>query len=458
MRAALRDPDTTAATAGLAAAADDFADAAALDEGRDDAVVYGAACRAVVAFAASDREQLAAAATTIADAAARRDAWHFNAHVPAWRRRRLNAEFEWAALAADLRIAADDLDTPAWLDATAAVGRVARVYAADRTVLPGAGLARIIRPQIENSIAASAALAYQLAAAVAADRAQSQPRLPAAADALAAAIHSRRGAAGTSTADDDAEDDPPGADARLDRCAPRLRLLPPAVRRDLAAALTDDALAELDPLLAASTAPPIGDHPALGAVRDQMLEVVAADSRIAGSARAAVAQLLDTTLAFLLDRYNRGSRDSRSDYLRLLGKREEPPHENELQADFYVWLASGPYAGRASCEQSGIATGRVDVVVRLDRVALVTEIKRELDHPPTRSALSGYVPQAAAYSGANVPFSQLLVLDLTPHLHGVPPLADLVWMAMHFARPGASGQHVATGVVVGNRPTPSELR
>jgi hypothetical protein len=82
------------------------------------------------------------------------------------------------------------------------------------------------------------------------------------------------------------------------------------------------------------------------------------------------------------------------------------------------------FAGRTQCEVSHIAAGRVDVIVRLGELKLVTEVKRELTDPG-RDSLGQYVPQSAAYSGANVPFSQLLVLDLSDHPDGVPRLPTL---------------------------------
>jgi hypothetical protein len=141
-----------------------------------------------------------------------------------------------------------------------------------------------------------------------------------------------------------------------------------------------------------------------------------------------------------------------------LSKDEARPLEEALQWEFYAWIAmSAQFAGRVQCEMSSVATGRVDVITRIGSIALSTEVKRELENA-SESALQKYVQQTATYSGSNVPFSQLLVLDLTDHASGVPPLGDLVWVIDHTAAPDASPQHVVGAVVPGNRPTPSDLR
>src|SRR3546814_6027156 len=66
---------------------------------------------------------------------------------------------------------------------------------------------------------------------------------------------------------------------------------------------------------------------------------------------------------------------------------------------------------------------------RTDTLFPYTTLFRSVD--ASRLRLEGYIPQAAAYSGSNVPFGQLLVLDLTPHMSGIPSLADLAWVVSH---------------------------
>ena len=109
-------------------------------------------------------------------------------------------------------------------------------------------------------------------------------------------------------------------------------------------------------------------------------------------------------------------------------------------------------------EVSDVATGRVDVIVRIGEIKLTTEVKRELDDASRPSLERQYAAQASAYSGANVPFGQLLVLDLTDHSSGVPSLPDLAWVVEHLSKPDASPRHLVAALVVGNRPVPSNLK
>jgi hypothetical protein len=167
---------------------------------------------------------------------------------------------------------------------------------------------------------------------------------------------------------------------------------------------------------------------------------------------------LEHTLRFALHRYDTSdSIEGGASIYRLLADGDQRPVEKELQREFYLWLANSPeFAGRVNVEVSDVSHGRVDVIVRINEITIVTEVKRELQDA-SRPSIDRFVPQAAQYSGSNVAFSQLLVLDLSDHSAGVPPLGDLIWTVEHRARPDASPQHVVACVVVGNRPTPSQL-
>ena len=457
LRTALRLPNAEAATAVLADAAVEFAEAEELDEARDDAAAYGTVCRAVAAFAAGDYDTLAAAAARLRLVLGRRDAWHLNSHLPAWRQPVRDAEADWLALVLALRDAIDRLRERSWLDTAAAIGQIARVYAAERTTAPARGLTATIRPAVENAVAANAVLADQLLRAVDSDRARDQPLLPAAADELAAAIR-RRGV--QQPGDDDAEEEERAyEEKRLASIAPRLERLGREVCHALEIALNDEQLAELDALLVSSEAVDVNADPLLSEMRSRILDALSANPRFRAGTRAAVVLLLNRTLTFLRDRYDRGGPllPNGTDIIRMLRDGDRVPVEADLQYEFYVWLAtSWPLAGRVTLEQPHVGTGRVDVITYALDVRLATEVKRELaDSSP--EALGGYVPQTAQYSGSSEPFSQLLVLDLTDHSNGARPLLDLAWVAEHRADSDASPQHVIVAVVVGNRPTPRQL-
>lgn len=463
LRTALRQEDPRAAASGLDEAEKKFALALSLDASRDDARAYAAVCGAVSAFARSDAVRFAAATDDLQSTMARRIAWHRNLHVPAWRRPLLDAEIEWLGLTLDLRAASERLTEESWLDAVAAVGQLGRAYSADRGTMPAPGLAAVVRPVIENSIADRAVLENQLTRVLEADRQRDTPLLPYGAHLLAGALRAHRGGdreQRSSDEDSDSEGDLAELNGRIDRLAPRLRLLGDEVARLVAQSADDAALLEAGAVVAASTASGILDHPVLRNKRDEVIQILSENPAFEGETCAVVIALVDHTLTFLLDRYDRGGPilPGQPDVLRKLASDEERPQEKELQYQFYVWVAtSSQFAGRAQCEMSPVATGRTDVIVRIADIRVVTEVKRELQDA-TKNSLQRYVPQSAAYSGSNVPFSQLLVLDLTDHTSGVAPLGDLIWAEAHNSEPDASVQHVVVAVVPGNRPTPSELK
>jgi hypothetical protein len=462
MRAALRETDPAAAGGGLLEAAGQFTEANALDDTRDDAAAYAAVCSAIGAFGAADATQLTDAVEHLETVMARRTAWTRNMNQPAWRRPKLEAEVEWLGIVLDLRRAAARLTEPSWLEATAAVGQLARAYTAERSTTPAAGLTAIVRPAIENPVAANAVLVDQLTRTVEADRQREEPTLPPAAELLLNAVRERRSPGGARNRDHSEGTDAEGdevLDARIDRFVPQLRDLGDDIARVVVGRLDDGQLVELGGVLAVMFASGVAEHPALGPLRASIVEELSTHPEFFGETRAAVLALLDRTLTFLQDRYERGGPflPGRPHILRPLAKGDPRPKEQDLQWEFYFWLAnSDTFAGRVQCEAAHTATGRVDVIVRIKERKLVTEVKRELADS-TPESLDQYVPQSAEYSGGNVSFSQLLVLDLTDHSNGAPPLRDLAWVREHRSGPVASPQHVVVAVVVGNRLTPRQL-
>jgi hypothetical protein len=241
MAVALRMVDSAEAIEGLRAAVDMFDEAVSLDEARDDAAAYRAVCQSVIAFAERDRPALAAASGALTAILSRRDAWHLNTHQPAWRSAARDAERQWLALVLDLRAADERLSEASWLETAAALGQLALVYDAERTVQPAPGLTALIRPAVENEVARNAVLLDQLARAVEADRRRDRPVLPSVADAILAAVREQRsrppGSDGDrAAASGDGED-------RIGLLAPSLRVLGTQVCHSLArlddAALTD---------------------------------------------------------------------------------------------------------------------------------------------------------------------------------------------------------------------------
>jgi len=364
----------------------------------------------------------------------------------------------WLGLVMDLRHAAERLAEPSWLDAQAAVCQLAAVYEAERSIAPAPGLVATLRPVLVSSVAASAALLGQLERMVEIDQVRSAPVLPPAARVILEAAHRARHE-GTDVGNG-SEDDRDLAIGRVRRLAPSLLVLGDDVCAQLGA-LTDKALAEAESVAEPMVARRMADHPTLTPLRDQIVARLEVNPRFVGEARAAMTVLLERTLTFLLDRYDRGRPllPGGKDIIARIPTGGTRPVEADLQYEFYVWLAAPwEFAGRVRTEVSDVSTGRVDVTVRFGEIELVTEVKRELVNASAGELERKYLAQAAQYSGSGEPFSQLLVLDLTDHMTGIRPLSDLAWVARRQVDSEASMQHVVVAVVVGNRPTPRELR
>lgn len=457
MRGALSVADPSAAADGLADAAAMFAHAQALDEDRDDSAAYRAACEALTAFSRADWPAVAESARVLSGVLSRRGAWHLGTHQPAWRAGARDAESAWLAFVLDLRHAADRLREDSWLDVRAAAGQLAAVYEAEHALDPASGLLAAVRPIVVSGVARNAVLLSQLERMVDNDLAGGEPVLPPAAAAVLAAAR----AAAPAHTDNPALQEV-GRDAaigRVRRLAPSLLDFGDDICQQLAT-LDDDALRDAE-TVAAPLRTRLPDHPTLARMRDSVIAALEVNPRFVGEARAAMTVLLERTLSFLLDRYDRGGplMEGMKNIIGVPRKGETLPVEADLQYEFYVWLA-GPweFAGRVRAERSDIATGRADVTVRFGDIELVTEVKRELADATPPALERNYLGQAAEYSGSGEPFSQLLVLDVTNHSAGVRPLPDLAWVANRKADPGASPQHVVIAVVVGNRPTPRHVK
>ncbi|WP_432522803.1 hypothetical protein [Kineococcus sp. SYSU DK006] len=474
MRRALSSADGAQVIAGLAEAVDLFKRAEALEEARDDARAYRAACQAVVAFTRQERTDLQQAVESLTATLSRRDAWYLGMHEPDWRAGTRRAETAWLALIMDLRQAAEHLDEESWLDAYAAAGQLAAVYQAERAIDPAAGVAAAVRPVITNALSTNATLLHQLQRMVAQDHDREASLLPAAVGALLHAVQTMHvpqpaaeGLAGDFPRTVQPASEVAGDQVRRDQIMGRIRRVAPALL-DLGAdtcialsALDDDQLSDVAATMTALIPKRMPEHLTLTRMREQIVATLEVNPRFAGETRAAVTALLERTLSFLLDRYERGGPivPSAKDIIAPTPEGEDKPVEADLQFEFHVWLAAPwEFAGRVRTEVRDIATGRADVLVRFGEIELVTEVKRELTNATAADLERRYLGQAAQYSGAGEPFSQLLVLDLTDHSGGAQPLEDLAWARERRVTPDASPQHVIVALVIGNRPTPRAIK
>jgi len=140
--------------------------------------------------------------------------------------------------------------------------------------------------------------------------------------------------------------------------------------------------------------------------------------------------------------------------------KEDAPVERTLQDAFKAYLDMSDLAGRSAVEVSSIAGGRADVVLYFnDGTRYVTEVKREFTRNTAAELEEAYLPQEVAYQSANVPFGQLLVLDLTDGRDAATERIDQsVWVTHNKDAEGAVIASTVVAVVRGNRATPSKRK
>jgi hypothetical protein len=480
LRSAFSAQTMPAAMEALTAARSGFATVDTAEEARHDAKAYAAVCDAILAFAARDQVRLISAADRLTAALDQRTAWLSGMHRPSWLRPRRAAELSWQRLVLLLQRATVRLSETVWMDVWEALGTVLDAYTQARTVqpLPGVhdtpGLAALVEPTIEHAILRQQSLLAALRRSVAEASKMGSPPLDAQTAELLltrieiAAASQREGhtrsSRSASDGDDDEEPHQPNT-ARLHRLAPGLvRALGELKAADLAAEISDDNLQLLEGVVYSSDlARSRTAHPVLDPLLDDLLRQLTESPHFVGKVRNTFGMLLEQTLRFLFSRADITTktwglhREKDKDYRRLLKKGEGYPVEADLQRDYYQWLATGQLGGLVAVETSDVATGRADVSVTFENLRYLTEIKRERTNSARANLEDKYVRQATEYGNTNVPFGQLLILDLTPHPDGAPRMDESVWLASHRPPDATTDRTVIVGVVAGNRPTPHDL-
>ncbi|MFJ1458680.1 hypothetical protein [Nocardia sp. N2S4-5] len=479
LRSALTADTLPAAMAALTAARSEFATVDAAEEGRQDAQAYAAACDALLAFAAQDHGRLVDASGRLTTALNQRDAWLYGMNAPPWLQPRRAAELAWRRLVLVLNAAADHLAETVWMDVWDALATVLDAYAQARTARPlpslddAPGLAAIVEPTIENAILRQQSLLAALQRSITELSKLDTPPLDApTAELLLTRIKT---AATTSRAshtrkprlapDGDDDEEPHQVDtARVYRLAPSLvHVLGECQAADVANDIADDKLKVLEGIVySTELARSRTAHPVLDRLLENLLQQLGQSPDFVGEVRNTFGLLLEQTLRFLFSRANLttktwGLHKKDNDYRRVLKDGDVRPVEADLQQDYHQWLQTGPLNGLVAVEQTDIALGRADVIVMFGTTRYLTEIKRELADSTPEKLEKSYLHQAAEYGNTNVPFGQLLVLDLTPHRDGTPRLDESVWLARHRPAGATKDRMVVVGVVVGNRSTPSDL-
>ncbi|MFQ6198407.1 hypothetical protein [Streptomyces sp. NPDC000405] len=468
-----------------------FNAAEAAEEARHDAQAYAAVCDAVLAFTAADATALAAAAARLETALHRRDAGYWGMHQPAWLQPQLAAEVAWGRLVLRLHRAAELLQDDVWMEPWTALDDVLSAYSAARTVRPlgsrdASGLALLVEPAVEDSFLRRQALLAALRRAATAPEQHPGAEFdhPAAAvlvaniDRRIASTAAHAGREAHTRAGDSADDSGPSENdvERAHRFAPTtVRKLGIDFTSTLARNISDEDLVKIDGLTHTEDLARLrNSDPVVVPLLNRFLTQLSAFPDFTGETRRTFSLLIEQTLLFLkaaadLDtatafsegRFDTNNRKVRiRDYRRRFDKADGDavPVENDLQHHFFQWLLSGQLGSLAQVEPINQALGRADVLVSFGPLRYLTEIKKN----PTssdRDYLEGkYLAQAAEYSNTNVPFGQLLVLDLTEKTKaGSLRVDELAWVTSHRPPDATVDRAVVAGIVTGNRYTPSDF-
>lgn len=461
LRAALSAPSLPDALDGLHRARASFAAVEAEEEGRDDALAFGAACDGVIAFSRSDSKSLQSAVIELSSCVYRRTYNNFGMHQSSWLRPRYEGEVCWGALLMQLRNVNAALVDDRWLNASETLGLVSRVYLAHRTTYP-LHADVVVQPVIENAFIENAHMLGLLERYIEQLCEFPEPSWPAdEARQLLSQIKRRTRERAQSNQQCVADqDDVEGYLSRVYRVAPAIATsMDPKVVADIGASnLTDDILFRMGGLVYANqykTAKMANSY----SIRqfDRILKELRADSDFGGDIEICFEILLKATIEFLSQRLDVGSSIlSRVDYRKAFKPNEPVPKEASLQEDFRSWLAA-VLGKQVTVEVPGISLGRTDIHVTFGDIRFIIEVKRELSDSSPTAVERNFIIQAAEYQVANVPFGILLVLDLTPHTLGTPSLADSLWLVRHRPTTWSRERNVVVVIVPGNRQSPSKI-
>lgn len=490
LRRALDATDLAEVTDSLVQARRHFQIASA-EEARLDAQALSGACAAVLAFTRDDLDAVRDIAGDLAAVCAQRTAWLSGTHQPEWTRPRRSAEIAWQELVLILERAAGHLAPPAaWMDPWEALNHVLAAYSATRTIQPlgrpsstseasaDTGIAVLVKPVIEGAFLREQHLLALLA------RALDDSQTGASTDfdqATAQVLHARvralrarepggarRGGAAAGSPDGPDDGDGDEGDPDLARYAPTfLRTMGSGRARELVTGIqTPRVLAALEEVARRGEVTYDSTDPVVTPLLDRIVEELQAHPQFIGEVAKTFLMLIRQTLLFLKSRLDltqthllgpRRGGDIPVDY-RLSPPEGTPlPLEEALQRDFHQWLLGGPLYNCVAVDEANVATGDADVVTWFGALRYRTEVKREFSNASREHLQSRYLPQAAEYSNTNVPFGQLLVLDLTPKKKagGTWRLDEVVWLATHRPDGALVDRLVLVGVLPANRLTPS---
>lgn len=132
------------------------------------------------------------------------------------------------------------------------------------------------------------------------------------------------------------------------------------------------------------------------------------------------------------------------------------PHEEELQQDYFRWIATN--AAGSDLEPTNVGGGRADLRLKATGERLVIEVKREMVDSSFDALAKSYEAQTTDYQNVSIRLGILLVLDLaTSNREGTPHITTLV-QTRKVQRTGEDiGRNIIIVKVPGRRKLPSEL-
>lgn len=390
-----------------------------------------------------------AAVASLGSAGARVQQHAFELHAlsagsgPPWLGARQTEAACWSALASALAGLAERLEEPSWWEPAAVIEEgLLSLYSAGRSILrrdQHGGIEAMVRPRIRASVAAQAGQAHQVRLWLQQNAAHEWATE---ARDLIAQIDAFIEQSGSSKNPPEAASEGTSLAAIIARSN-----IPEAQRNVLTGVVANAMSLQLANMTSAETA-----------VIERCCEKARGHNDY--SANANGTRLFDTVLLWLV----------RFVFNRLeLTKGDDPtgaylferaggslPHEDELQQDFFRWLATNT-AG-SDLEPTNVASGRADIRLRSGPERLVVEVKREDTDCSFDALVKSYAAQTTDYQNVSIRLGVLLVLDLaTPNREGTPHLTSLFEMrSVH--RVGESEPRLVLFVKVpGRRKRPSDL-
>ena len=440
---AMDKADSNAATTALREARDWFGESDGVSEHRPEASLYRDGIDLLLGFHSG------AAGASFGIASARVQQHVFELHAwsggsgPPWLGTRQTEAACWSTFASAVAGLAERLDEPSWWQpATVIEESLLSVYSAGRSILrrtQHGGIETMVRPRIRASLVSQAGQAHQVRLWL---QQNATHEWAAEAQELIAQIDAFFELSGSPK-------NPPEAASEWTSLAAIIAgsTIPEEKRNTLLAVIANAVSLQVANLTGAEV---------------DVIERCCNDARghtdYSGNANGT--RLFDTVLLWLVRfvfnrlELTRGD-DPTGTYL---FEREDGslPHENELQQDFFRWVATN--AAGTDLEPTNVASGRADIRLKSGPERLIVEVKREQADCSFDALSTSYAAQTTDYQNVSIRLGVLLVLDLaTSNREGTPHLTSLFEMR-HVYRPGEPQSRLILIVKIpGRRKRPSDL-